>query len=224
MNSFYLKIIAIILMLIDHLSVILPQEIGMICKIIGRLAFPIFAFLLVEGYFYTKNIKKYISRLVIFGAISQIPYIFYFHNGYLNIFFTLATGLVTMYISDYKFHNKKDTNTEIQVILIVGIMILAEILHIEYGIYGIMTILIFKLLKDDFKGIVRGQALINGVYCLMAFITSVNWLVLSQGLAVLALPIIKKYNNEKGKSLKYFFYVFYPLHITILYFIKILIN
>ncbi|MFA7532979.1 MAG: TraX family protein, partial [Tissierellaceae bacterium] len=92
MNVFILKLIALTSMIIDHYGAIFHGDV-ILYRIIGRLAFPIYAFLLVEGYFHTRNVKKYGLRLFIFALISEIPFDYAFYGGlsfvHQNIFFTL---------------------------------------------------------------------------------------------------------------------------------------
>ena len=105
MTSFVLKIIALISMVCDHTGYIIFGGFAFM-NYIGRLAFPIFAFLITEGYIHTSNFKKYFSRLLIFAVISQLPYILLFNNGFtLNILFTLTLGLLTITVYE-KINNK----------------------------------------------------------------------------------------------------------------------
>ena len=106
MSSFIIKIIAIISMLFDHTNDVFIGHLS-VFNLIGRIAFPLFSFQLVVGYTYTHNIKKYISRMFIFALISQIPYSIFIHiytGTYfeLNIFFTLTTSLICMYVLSSK--------------------------------------------------------------------------------------------------------------------------
>ena len=130
LNSNVLKIIAMILMLLDHLwATFVPDNQWM--TLVGRMAFPIFAFLIVEGYFHTSDYKKYIKRLLIFGLISEIPFnliyagslIFPFHQ---NVMFTLALGLLIISEID-KIKSNKDI--KIKVKSIFKILFLNKILH-----------------------------------------------------------------------------------------------
>ena len=106
MTSFVLKIIALITMFIDHSGYVFVGSFSF-CNFIGRIAFPIFAFQISEGYKHTKNLKKYFLRLGIFALISQIPFSlfsFKYHGGnilILNVFFTLFLGLLSIYLYDY---------------------------------------------------------------------------------------------------------------------------
>ena len=163
-----------------------------IMRAVGRLAFPIFAFLLVEGYRHTSDIRKYFIRLFLFALISEVPFDLastgqVFDLQKQNIFFTLAAGLVVLYLGKVAKWNQMGA-----VIGIVVIMVVSEALHFDYGMAGILLIVLIYFL---FYGI-------------------------RQLYAVLAILPISLYNGEygrKNKVLKYTFYVFYPAHLLILY-------
>ena len=136
MSVYFLKIIACISMLIDHTKFILGQS-NFINKYLGKLAFPIYAFLISEGYTHTKNFKNYLARLLLFAVISQIPaYLLFkpFLDGelYLNIFFTLALGLLAI-----RFYDKVE-NKLIAFVLVFLTALLANVLHTDYGMLGVL--------------------------------------------------------------------------------------
>ena len=118
MTSFVLKIIAMITMFCDHLGDAIYRSISPF-NYIGRIAFPIFAFQISEGFLHTKNLKRYFIRLMAFALISQIPYILFislFSNEIkLNIFFTLTLGLIAIWLYDYVH---KDISTQIDIKII----------------------------------------------------------------------------------------------------------
>ena len=207
MNSFQLKIIACILMAIDHVGAIMFPDIDLY-RIIGRLSFPIFAFLLTEGYVHTRNLKKYFIRLFIFAIIPQIPYSLAFGIDILNIFFTLFFGMLAILVDD------KINNVYKKWGLILGIVVISELLHMDYGYYGIIMIFLFKKYKDNWKNLVITLILLNiSIYPIW------NLQVFSLG----ALPLIKIYKKKIGfmnKFVKYGFYSFYPLHILVIYLIN----
>ena len=105
MNTFILKLIALVSMIIDHYGAIFHEDI-MAYRMIGRIAFPIYSFLLVEGYFHTSDFKRYAKRLFIFALVSEVFFDFAFYGkiylGHQNIFFTLFLGLMTMHFMDNK--------------------------------------------------------------------------------------------------------------------------
>ena len=150
-NNNTLKIIAMILMLLDHLwGTIIPGNQWM--TLIGRMAFPIFAFLIVEGFFHTSDLKKYMKRLFIFGLISEIPFnliytgsiIFPFHQ---NVMFTLLLGLLIINEID-KIKNNKEIKKKIIPILKIFLFLLISIIgFVDYGVTGVLTIVVFYLFR-----------------------------------------------------------------------------
>jgi hypothetical protein len=209
MSNSSLKLIACLTMLIDHIGAILYPDISFL-RMIGRLSFPIFAFLIVEGFHHTQNIKKYSIRLGIFALVSEIPYDLAFRGNVLdfyrqNIFFTLFLGLMCLWL--YKRY--KTNNQVVGVLAVCIIGIISVLLKTDYSIYGIGMIFAFDFFRDR-RILACGAA---GV---------VNFMMGSgiQGLAILAMPIILAYNGKKGINLKYLFYSFYPVHLIILYILR----
>ena len=201
-----LKLIAIITMLIDHIGaaviarlLIAGQGSEMLYKIyyamraVGRVAFPIFCFLLVEGFFYTGSRKKYALRLFGFALLSEIPFDLAFSGkilefGYQNVFFTLLIGLLTIMLL---------------VIITFGGMCAAYLLHTDYDAKGVLAILVFYMTRQ-----MRGLQIVAG--CL-AFCWELP--------AIVAFIPIAFYNGKRGWNIKYLFYAFYPVHLLVLYLI-----
>ncbi|TCK97766.1 TraX protein [Natranaerovirga hydrolytica] len=217
MSSTTLKYIAILSMFIDHIGAILfPEIIGF--RIIGRLAFPIFAFLLTEGFIHTKNIKRYTLRLVFFAIISEIPFNMAFYNrlfymGHLNIFFTLLLGLVSLIL----FEKYKDKKNLVGSLCVYMVMIIGLLLNVDYSIYGVLMIFVFYYFRYEYKKIVIYIGAINTIIALSSFSINMNLQSLIQLFAIVSLAVIALYNGQKGKQIQYFFYIFYPLHLMILY-------
>ena len=220
MSGFILKIIAVISMVIDHLVYVVFNKFSFM-NYIGRLAFPIFAFSITEGYIHTKNLKRYFSRLLIFAFVSQIPYMLFISNlttrFTLNILFTLSLGLLAITIYD-KSKNK------FLGLLFVGICgIFAQLLHFDYSWFGIAIIFIFYIFKDK-------KIYMNLSFCIATFINYFYSYITSNRteylfiilFCILSLIPINLYNEKKGKNIKYFFYIFYPLHLIILYLLTII--
>lgn len=206
MTVFILKIIALITMMIDHYGAIFQNNIH-IYRIIGRLAFPIYSFLLVEGYFNTRNIKKYAIRLFIFALISEIPFDLAFYGSvgleHQNIFFTLLIGLGTIYFID---HKEKYNIKNGYIFLFSGI--LAIILAVDYNFVGIIYILAFYFTREYPKTIRIPRV------ALIIFLANLVSMSITQQYALLTLPIIYLYNEElgpKNKALQVLFYAAYPL-------------
>ncbi len=204
-------------MTIDHIGIILYEE-YIILRIIGRLSFPIFCYLLVLGVESTRNWKNYFTRLFIFALISQIPYFLVFgFNPFeqLNIFFTLSFGVLFLYC-----YNKN-------ILLALLPVVASVILNVDYSLYGIaMMGCIFVLKKDVKKGVVA-LILLNILFYIP------NIAQYTQMFSLFAIPIILLHQNGPLKiermvnwttvysSLrKYAFYAYYPLHLALFFLIK----
>lgn len=201
-----LKIIAIVAMLLDHIgAILLPQY--RFLRIIGRLAFPIFCFLLVEGFLHTHNVKQYALRLGLFALISEIPFdlaayhrpFYWFHQ---NVFFTLFIGLFVLIGLKY-FKN----SVFMQLIIFILGLTIARLCYVDYSIFGITMIVLIYFYSIHHNllilvlGLVFLNLLANGIQVFGAF-------------AVIPIAL---YNGKRGLSLKYIFYIFYPAHLLIIY-------
>ena len=209
LSVFDLKCIAVCSMLIDHIGAYLfPAEVWM--RYVGRLAFPIYAFLLVEGFFHTKNVKKYMGRLFLFAWISEIPYDMVRYHTVVykddqNIFFTLLLALVCM----YALQTLQERLWLAGIVLVAVGLLTHYIIKPDYGIGGIVMILCFYLFRMQKTEQFLSVAAIN--ICCYGKI---------QRAGALALIPIWFYNGTKGPSAKYFFYLFYPVHLLVLYLIR----
>lgn len=216
MNVFILKIIALTTMIIDHYGAIFQSN-TMYFRMIGRIAFPIYCFLLVEGYFHTGNVKKYAARLFIFALISEIPFdlAFYSELGFIhqNIFFTLFIGLAAIYMLD----NKGENNNLYRDMIILASCTLAYLLNVDYGIIGIVYILTFYFTRNQDK---HNRFKNTGIIMLVVNFSSSIY----QQFSLLALPLLYLYDGElgpKNKIMQISFYTAYPLHLIIFYIIKL---
>lgn len=222
MSSFVLKIIAITAMLFDHLGYVVFGRFSFM-NYIGRLAFPIFAFGVSEGFKYTKDLKKYFIRLSIFAIISQLPYMLFSNvigsNTFtLNILFTLILGLfaITVY--------EKIDNKYLGFLFVVLLSVISHFGHFDYGWFGIAVIFIFHIFKDK-------KVLMNLTFIIFTVINYIyNYVTTSRIeyifiiiFCCLSLIPINLYNGKKGKDIKYLLYVFYPLHLVILYLLNFFI-
>lgn len=256
MTTFILKLIAIITMTIDHIgasvgttyknnhlyfSEIIPHNIYYLCRVIGRIAFPIFCYLIVEGYYHTGNIKKYALRLFLFAIISQVPFsLAFFKTPFdfdTNVYFTLFFGLICVYLADNskkKYAKYQETGEKsllfscIYAYLgIILIMIASILLHTDYSAYGIMLILLFYFYRigepnslSNKENIVKYIQLFISIVVITLILSNTNELY-----CLIALIPIAFHNHKKGPSLKYVFYAYYPVQLLILYGIySLLIN
>ena len=221
-----LKIIAIVTMLIDHTGAVVFREIlrryALISdrshydfwkqvynasRSIGRLAFPIFCFLIVEGFLHTKNPKKYALRLFLFSLISEIPFDIALKGAWVfpdkqNVYFTLLIGLLVLIgISWFQ-----DMPWAAATAAAAG-MYAAHLLSTDYGFKGVFMILVLYLFRSYplYQGIAGASA------------CAWEWPAPAAFLPVLF------YNGKRGRQVKYFFYFFYPVHLMLLYCIKIFV-
>lgn len=179
---------------------------------IGRIAMPIFCFLIVEGFLHTHNVKKYLLRLAIFAFISEIPYDFAVTNSLFdaaqqNVFFTLTTGLLVLIIID-----KYKENKAIIMLVIFLATSVTYFLKFDGSYYGILMMVLFYLIKEN-KLIKSISIFVLQIAIIFIFRESFN---LNSFFAVIPLILIYFYNGKRGMELKYFFYVFYPAHLLIL--------
>lgn len=213
LNRNILKIIAVVTMLIDHIGAILFPNI-LVLKIIGRLSFPIFAFFIAEGYYYTKSKKKYLALLIIFAIITEPIYCYAFNVFRLNILFTFIFSIILIYLIE-NINKDKLLYTFYTILFFIFLLMLFLLGVIEYGIVGVILPLIFYFFKDsNLKYFIAILSL-----CFLTMF-SINYQIFS----LLSILILYFYNGNKGKyNLKYIFYIFYPAHILLLYIIKLLI-
>ena len=203
LNSFQLKCIAVLTMIIDHTGAVLfPGD--LVFRYIGRISFPIFCFLLVEGFSHTRDMRKYMLRLGVFAVISEIPYDLAFRDtvlefGHQNVFFSLFIGVVMMYALE------KNAEWPIKVTEVLLAMWVAVFLRTDYGFKGILLISIYYFLRRY-----RWRTHAAGA------VWNLLWNQI-QRYGVFATVFLVLYNGEKGSSMKYFFYLFYPLHLLVLY-------
>jgi len=209
-----LKWIAVATMTVDHVGAIFYPN-YVVLRIIGRISFPLFSYLTALGTETTRNVKKYFIRLLLFGFVSQVPFYLAIGSGifeHLNIFFTLSFGVLFIL-----FLEKKS--------LWFVLPIFASFLNFDYGVYGILLIGSMRILRKDKETGIAAVVLLNLLFLF-------QWSL--QIFSLLALPIIllhnsrflKKANESKGETAypvwrKYFFYVYYPLHLALFYLIKL---
>lgn len=226
MNGKMLKIIAVIFMIVDHIGFYLINDgiVNDVFRGIGRIAFPLFAFSITEGFKHTKNLKKYALRLALAAVIMEfVVVIIYLITGdnyfiTINVFIPLLFGLMGLWaLSNPKWYVK---------LLVIPIIFLSEILHFSYGSYGIFLILIFGIIPKRFEqlSIVVLMSLFYiewPLYSLFGMTGSPRYPNM-QWLSLLAFIPIFLYNGEKGRYNKWIFYAIYPLHLGVILLIDFL--
>ena len=203
-----LKWIALLSMLIDHIGVIYLSygshallSVYSLSRYIGRLSFPLFCFLLVEGFYHTGNLCKYVQRMLGFAFLAEIPYDLAIYGKLVkldgqNVLFTFVIGLLVMWML---------TKVELWSIPMYGIVLFgcaaAYLLRVDYSWYGILLIVVFYVFHDQ-------KTKRNLAAAVLLF-----W----QPASLVALLCIQWYNGERGRVNRTVFYWFYPVHLLILY-------
>lgn len=215
-----LKILAAIFMTLDHMGLMLFPHIPLL-RILGRLALPIFAYMIAEGCKYTRNRKKYFGMVFGLGAVCQAVYWFVDHSLYFSILITFSLSILTI----YALQNWKDAHTLLSGLLfaaaVAAVYGLNRIFEIDYGFWGCMlpvfAALPHKTRYDRYP--VSILSLGMGLVFLAADIRDI------QIFSLLALPLLLAYSGKRGRwKMKYFFYIFYPAHLVILEAIAMLIR
>jgi hypothetical protein len=232
-----LKMLAVVTMLVDHIAAAVLvrimyaggdfslYEIYFAMRQIGRIAFPIYCFMLVEGMEHTKNKWKYAGRLGALALLSEIPFDLAFSSkvlefGYQNVFFTLVIGLLTvMAVSEIEKRSwlagnavaDRSLRTAAVVLVSAAGMGLAAFLRTDYGWCGIACILVLYFL--------RGRRWLELAAGYLAFVV-----LLGEVAALPAFLALALYRGRKGFSCKAFFYGFYPVHLLLLYLVCVLLG
>lgn len=242
MSIFWIKIIAAVSMLADHAGMILFPEISWL-RIIGRLAMPLYALCIAEGFRHTKNRLKYFLRIFVLGMICQVVYVFVSSDLYLGILLTFSISIILLFFLDALLRacrgeknaisdlfarlSKKSPSKATGIVLcsfclaagVAGVITLLLFVDVDYGLTGVLfPVLVYlggSTRLGKFCGAAAGTVMLA---CnLEGSSTPRIW-------ALLTLLPLALYNGEPGKyKLKYFFYVFYPAHLVLLYAIDLFI-
>ncbi len=218
MSIFSLKIIACVTMVLDHIKYAIPETTCFATQYLGRIAFPLFAFLVGEGYCHTSNLKKYSKRLILFALISQIPFMLFRtlvgEWRMLNILFTLLLGLGTIAVWD-KFGKKS-------IPIIALLVFLGKILRVDYGWYGVLSVFLLYVFRERKILRIFAFAMLNLIYYQNRLFLE-NSLPYLNSYVCTTIPVIFLlfYNGKLGRKTKYLYYLFYPLHMFLFYMINL---
>lgn len=242
MTAFAIRLLALVTMLIDHLGYRLFPNIGWL-RCVGRLSFPLFCFLIAEGFYHTRNRGKYALRLLLLAVVSEIPYNLFLRNrlwyfGGQNVFWTLLLGLLAAWwvwsLREDKlwFLRRKEEGeakadpgmVALQLILLfIGVAMagdLAFLFNTDYAFYGVALIIMFTLLRDQKIGrIIAFLTLVAAYVWYSLLMGRGSWSYTQFYGALAAIPIFL-YNGKPGprnKALQWGFYFFYPVHILVLW-------
>lgn len=217
MSTFALKLTALICMLLDHIGFLTGS---MFLRCVGRLSFPIFAFLIARGFEHTRDAKRYMLRLLLFSALSEVPFDLFVSGSFWypdaqNVFFTLSLGLLAITLYDFWARRGR---AKAGLMFLPALGILAEVLRCDYGAAGVFLIFICYICRD--RAVFSGWFLFGCVFLSLTslFQGDLVW-VLIELLSVAALPLLLSYKEGPSPRLKYFFYAFYPAHLLVLYFL-----
>lgn len=201
--------IAVITMILDHFAKVLFPELR-IFVVLGRISFLLFAFLLVEGYIHSKNSDKYLLRLILWTFISEVPFNLAFFNQlnypyHQNIFFTLATGLISLKIIDSKI------GSDLKFLFIVLLATVANICYFDYQYLGILEIVFLYIYRRHFIK----------KYSALAVLNIFQWgRISTQAAAILGFIPLYFYNGQQGRKVGKWFYSFYAVHLLLFYLIR----
>lgn len=236
LNSNQLKLIAIIAMTVDHIAWAMfdgyPRALlPLVMHIIGRLTCPIMCYFIAEGYHYTRNINKYTFRLFAFAFVSHFAYIFasndfvdfksfipFYYGNFLNqtsVMWSLAWGLVMLRIAD-----SKRIKSIYKVLLVILICIIT--LPSDWSCIAALCIMAIGTNRGDFRKQMSWMIFYVALYSLVYFFAIDKAYGILQMGVVLSIPVIAMYNGKRGKNpkinkfMKWFFYIFYPLHLFVI--------
>lgn len=216
-----LKIFAVASMLLDHVgSELFPQV--TLLRILGRIAFPVFSFMIAEGCFFTRDKRKYLLKIAGLGVGCQLVYFIAERSFYQNVLISFSLSILTIFAIRY-FLEKKSAKSAVLLIadvaavgfLCFGMPKLLPGFHIDYGIFGLILPVAVYFAPNKWLKLLACAVLL---VLLSVDMGGVQWY------SLISLVFIALYSGTRGKlNLKYLFYVFYPLHLAIIYIIKILI-
>lgn len=223
LNNNQLKIIAMVSMLIDHMGMeLFPGE--EIFRIIGRIAFPIFAYMIAEGCFYTGNRRKYLLMVAGLGIGCQAVYSIVMHSLFLNILLTFTLSILTIFSIDLFLKKKSKSSLICMICVILTVIFLSLVaplifketgFRFDYGFLGVILPVAVYFSPD--KRIKTFS--VTAIIILQYFLSSET-----QIYALMAIPLLLLYNGKRGKlKMKYVFYIFYPVHLALIYLIDMII-
>lgn len=210
MSAFWLKLIAAVTMLIDHTGVLFFPQLSVL-RVVGRVSFPLYAFLAAEGAANTRRPGHYLARLSLFALLSELPFRLAFSVGWnnllpQNVLFTLLAGVACCLV----FSSQKPLPS---LFFTLSAAASAQLAGTDYGAYGVLCVVGFYLLRRERAG--QGIA-----FSLLTALNSICTPAPLQAFAVLGLAPCALYSGERGRDLRWLFYVFYPAHLLLLWGIR----
>lgn len=220
LNGNHLKLIAAFTMLLDHAGILLFPGITLF-RILGRLSYPIYAYMIAEGCRYTRNKLRYFFMIFGLGTACQLVYFFFSGDTYLNILLTFSLSILLIFALQASYESKRKPLWSI--LFCAGFLTvygLNQTITIDYGFWGVMTpvFVSFAYLRR-FPRWASVLLLGTALLLLAADLGGVQYY------SLLSLPLLLAYSGERGKvNMKYFFYIFYPVHLAVLQAIAMLLH
>lgn len=252
MTSFQLKIIAIIAMTIDHCANIIGQKglfpnmpssqsyiIINVMNSVGRIAFPLFAFMISEGAKKTKSMPKYIGRLAVFSLISE-PFFYFSHwrnsptisgffqnllrHNFENVFFTLAIGAIAIYVCQLLECNQIKHKRVLSLLIGLAASLIAAYIGCDYGMAGVLLIVFLYFSSTKYQKCIVILLWSACLYGIGQTYNPIGRVLRDCFFASFSCVFIWLYNGKRGRSIKWGFYVYYPMHLAVLTVIRSLIS
>ena len=217
-----LKLIALLTMTADHIGAYLFPRV-LILRIIGRIAYPIFAYMIAEGCFYTRRPGRYIGSMAALAVVCQVVYFFFAGSLYMYIPVTFSLSIGLIFLLKWVREKPKGARIALFLLAVLAVFGVTEILPVllwrvdfgvDYGFVGVMLPVMVYLGKNRWQKLTLAAVML----LLLAWVT--NWV---QYYGLLALPFLALYNGQRGKwKLKWLFYIYYPAHLAAIYLIGLL--
>jgi len=229
-NEFWIKIIALVAMVVDHIGLFFYPDI-VVLRMIGRISFPLFAWLVANGAYHTRNMNGYIVRLFVFAVITQWPYLLVRHQ--INPFFFGFNPLFDLFLGLVAIKAIRQVSVKWKKVAIVtACALVANLFGVEYGFMGVLSVVFFYLYFNDKKKMAVAQTLVYIIPYLAKvlspfFVGGLAHVDISrycEPLGLLSLLMIFLYNGKQGVKMKYFFYFFYPLQFAVIFIVKSLVK
>lgn len=207
-----LKLIAAATMFIDHMGLMLFPG-NLLLRIIGRLALPIYAYMIAEGCKYTRNKKKYFGMVFGLAVVCQTVYFFFAGSSYLSILFTFSLSILAVYALQANQVHPCAKNSIRFTLTVAGVWLLNQLMQIDYGFLGCMLPVFPAMLHNTPYDKKEWNVAMLGLGLLLLAWESGS----IQFYSLLSLPLLILYSGKRGKgNMKYFFYIFYPAHLVVL--------
>lgn len=227
LSSNALKLTALVSMTLDHIGMFLFPK-ALILRILGRIALPIFAYMIGEGCVHTKSKAKYLMRLSLLGVCMQTVYLFTQNDLFFNIFLTFSVSVLLCIVYDFAVKTVFKKSKALGVLLLAAALFSAWMLTgglktlfrisvgFDGGAFGVFLPLAVYAAKDKK---LKLAALCAVCILMSADIGGIQWY------SLLSIVPLSFYNGERGKlRLKYFFYAYYPIHIALIYAVSLLLK